>query len=138
MRISNYDARRPRILVVEDDEDLRLFIKTVLVRAGFDVALAANGLEAIDRENPDFDVILLDLAMPQMDGFSFLAHRRGKLREIPVIVLTARHQSQDVKRAIELGAIDFLAKPFDNQMLLKRLQRAMKPIPRTGSSTVSW
>ncbi|MFT3997671.1 MAG: response regulator transcription factor [Asticcacaulis sp.] len=139
MRITAYDARRPRILVVEDDEDLRLFIKTVLTRAGFEVDLAGNGLEALDLGRSDYEVILLDLSMPQMDGFGFLAQRRGKLRDIPVIVLTARHQSQDVSRAVSLGAVDFLAKPFDNQMLLKRIQRAMKPIYRMPSgSAVSW
>ncbi|ESQ77993.1 response regulator [Asticcacaulis sp. YBE204] len=138
--ITGYDTRRRRVLVVEDDSEVRLFIQTVLSRAGIDVVVACNGMEALDIPDPaGLDAILLDLSMPEMDGFTFLAMRRGALKEVPTIVLTARHESQDVRRAVELGAKDYLAKPFDNLVLLKRLARSMKPLDRMPkSSAVSW
>jgi DNA-binding response OmpR family regulator len=143
MKISGAIAPKLTALVVEDDDDVRLFLRVLLSKSGIDVHAAANGREGLETAvHIKPDIILLDLAMPEVDGFGFLTHRRT-LREIadtPVIVLTARHQSQDVRRAIDLGAVDYVAKPFDNIQLLRRIVRhanaggALKP----ASTRVSW
>jgi CheY-like chemotaxis protein len=113
------------ILIVDDDEDLRVFAREVLVRAGHRVVEASNaveGLELIAKTPPD--LLMLDLNMPDIDGFEVLRRLRadeaGQL--IPVIVLTAQNQEESVRISFELGATDFLAKPFTPPQLDARVR----------------
>ena len=122
---------RPCVLVVDDDSSIRDLVRTRLNLAGYDVHTARTGAEAIESlAKPKFDALVLDINMPGMDGFSVLqAMREGVLvprRVVPTLVLSARHAGQDVKRAIELGAKDYLPKPFNETQLLTRVARLLR------------
>jgi adenylate cyclase len=102
-----------RALIVEDDEDTRRWLHRALERVGWEVNEAANGKEALDALNQaPVNVILLDLMMPEMDGFEFLAERRKSkaLAKIPVIVVTAADLSQDDRRRLNGGVLQVLQK----------------------------
>ena len=105
----------PKVLLVEDDMDLRMLFRISLQNAGFDVKEAADGLEAIGMvQIEEFDAVVLDISMPRIDGCSalgtFRMMRNG--REIPVIVVTALSDAETEKRAYEAGASAYLQKPI--------------------------
>jgi two-component system OmpR family response regulator len=115
------------ILVVEDNYDVRELIRTRLNGAGYDVHTARNGEEALGRipvVNPA--AMVLDINMPEMDGFGVLAAMSRDRLAIPVLVLTARHAADDVRRAVGLGAKDYLAKPFTEAQLQARVARLLR------------
>lgn len=102
-----------KILLIEDDEFLRKMYATKLENSGFDVIIASNGEEAIGilpKDKPD--IILTDILMPKKDGFEFLREMRSlpEYKSIPVIVLTNLSEDQDLKRAKELGASEYIVK----------------------------
>ncbi|MFN0169095.1 MAG: response regulator [Bryobacteraceae bacterium] len=126
-------ARRQRILVVDDDEDLRVLAKKALLRGGHEALFAAGGeegLRMIETHRPD--LVLLDLMMPPPDGFEIL-RRLGadeKTRGLPVIVLTAKGDEDSVRICFELGAVDFLSKPFTPPQLDARVRACLLRLPR--------
>ena len=104
------------VLLAEDEPDVQLIARLSLKKAGFTVVTAGNGVEALDRvtdERPD--VILLDWMMPDMDGYETCRRLKANpaTSAIPVIFLTARVQEAEVARAIALGAVGCIGKPFD-------------------------
>ena len=114
---------RKSVLIVDDDVDIREVLAETLVDRGFDVATAANGLEALEvlrGPSPPPSVILLDLMMPIMDGYSFLAQRRADpaLAAIPLAIVTAGH---GIDRERLGDGIPILAKPFDVAQLVGTL-----------------
>jgi two-component system, chemotaxis family, chemotaxis protein CheY len=112
--MSNAIARRARVLVVDDEAEIRHILVSVLEWAGYEVMTAANGLLALSMLDVHLpDVILLDLRMPIMDGFGFRARQllTPHLATIPVIVVSAEHNLEE--RAGELRPRSWLAKPFD-------------------------
>jgi two-component system OmpR family response regulator len=121
---------KPCILVAEDDGDIREVIRARLRSAGYDTVMARNGVEALDRIRAYAPVgMVLDINMPEMDGFTVLKTlREGRMWFPPTLVLTARHAAEDVRRAVELGAKDYLAKPFSEAQLLARITRLMRPV----------
>src|SRR5919109_1772884 len=120
----------PRVLVVDDDERLREFVRVNLEMDGYEVREAANaeeGLAALEEEPPD--LILLDVMMPGMDGFEMLRRVQEKhgVGTIPVIMFSGKVEDDTAERATEQGAQAFLGKPFDPQQLIastKQLIRA--------------
>jgi len=114
-----------RILVVDDDEANREILIRQLQREGFQPEAEPNGIAALERLQRDsrFDVVLLDLFMPEMDGFQVLEKIKSDatLRELPVIVLSALNDVENAVRSIEMGAEDFLSKPFDPVLLRARI-----------------
>jgi sigma-B regulation protein RsbU (phosphoserine phosphatase) len=127
-------VRRPRtasgrLLVVDDDEANRDILSRRLRRDGYDVETASNGVEALRllRASP-FDLILLDLVMPGLDGYQVLVKMKSEpaLREIPVIMLSALDQEDGIARCIELGAEDFVSKPFSPVFLRARLDASLE------------
>lgn len=127
---------RPKIVVAEDDAGVRDLIRTRLAAAGFAVEVAHNGVEAvgrISRTRPD--AVVLDINMPDLDGFGVLEAMRRRVftRSIPVLVLTARHAGEDVRRAIQLGAKDYLTKPFNEAQLMARVTRLLRRPPSTAA-----
>jgi CheY-like chemotaxis protein len=113
-----------KILVAEDERDIRELIIFTLRYGGFEVVAVTNGEEAVDaarRENPD--LILLDVRMPKLTGYD--ACRRLKadplLRHIPVVFLSAKGQETEVQTGIEAGAIEYILKPFSPDQLNKRV-----------------
>ncbi len=122
------------ILLVEDDHAIRLLITTVLKKAGYDVTQANDGREALARiaEAPP-DLIISDVMMPHLDGFGLLTQLRAdpSTRTIPLILLTARRTKDDIVSGLDLGADDYLVKPFDKDELLARVRAkiARPPVP---------
>lgn len=114
-----------RILVVDDNEDNRYTLTRRLQREGWtDVATAENGREALDRIAQDrFDLILLDIMMPEMNGYEVLKHLKSDpaTRDIPVLMISALSEFESVVRCIELGAEDYLPKPFNPALLRARV-----------------
>jgi DNA-binding response OmpR family regulator len=121
-------TRGATVLLVEDEESLRKVMRDLLERDGYTVAEAADGvqaLDAVDRHAPD--VILLDLNLPGLDGYSVLQQLRSRAAtsRIPVIVLTAKGDEDNEVRVFQLGADDFLTKPFRARALSARLEAVL-------------
>ena len=122
-----------RLLVVEDDPRLLKSLTRALREAGYAVDSAADGTEGLFKaESADYDVILLDVMMPGLDGWSVLDRLRKK-KSTPVLLLTARGATSDRVRGLDAGADDYLAKPFDLPELLARVRALIRR--STGQST---
>ena len=118
-------SRGSTVLLVDDEDTLRRVMKDLLVRDGFDVVEARTGAEALDQTDRHApDIIVLDLNLPGMDGYAVLSELRSRpvTKGIPVIVLTAKGDEDNEVRVFELGADDFLTKPFRAKALTKRLE----------------
>ncbi len=116
------------ILVVDDDMLNRIVLSTNLGEQGYTVATAENGRQALEMlASQSFDVVLLDLIMPEMDGYQVLEQmkRDNVQREIPVIVISALDEMESILRCIEMGATDYLPKPFDARLLRARLNASL-------------
>ena len=119
-------ANRQHVLVVDDEDSLRGFMRRNLEVRGYAVTTAANGLEALAQyESNLVDIILLDVMMPNMDGLETLRRIRQQSR-IPVIVLSALGEESDKVKALNIGADDYLTKPFGVNELLARVKAVMR------------
>jgi len=115
-----------RVLIVEDDSALRGSIRTILGNAGYEVRTAADGSAgARELQAGAFDVVLLDIGLPFIDGWEIL-RRLETRRTPPVIVISARGEERDKVRALDLGADDYLAKPFGADELLARMRAVLR------------
>jgi two-component system response regulator MprA len=112
------------VLVVDDDPAIRRALERALSAEGFGVALAEDGEQALERVafEPEPDVILLDLGLPDMDGVKIVERLRADGNEIPILVLTARQALTDRVAGLDAGADDYLAKPFELDELLARVR----------------
>src|SRR6185369_5340997 len=115
-----------RILVAEDDRDIRQLVADVLEHAGFEVALAADGPSAIrDAQQLRPDLLVLDLGLPGVDGLDVARTiRRGS--DLPIIMLTARADESDTLVGLELGADDYVTKPFSPKELVARVRAVLR------------
>jgi len=123
-------AEQPRgtasILVVEDDQDNQLLISRILQQAGYDVSAAGDGVDALMLiAKRDFDLILSDINMPNLDGFKFLEIINQKGVKAPLMFLTARLEEEDEVRGLDMGAVDYLKKPIKKDALLTRVRRVL-------------
>jgi signal transduction histidine kinase len=121
-------AGKGRILVVDDEMLNRTLLSTNLQQSGYAVEMAGDGQEALQLlRTREFDAVLLDLIMPRMDGFQVLAEMRGdvQLRRIPVIVISSIDDMESIVRCIEMGATDYLAKPFNPVLLHARIRGSL-------------
>jgi DNA-binding response OmpR family regulator len=117
---------RPRVLVVDDEPLVLELLETTLGLAGYDVVTAGDGVQALEQiRAASPDAVVLDINMPRLDGFGVLAALSAEAFPDPprVLVLTARHASADVAKAISMGAVDYLSKPFKESVLLARVAR---------------
>jgi len=116
-----------KLLLVEDSRRLQRSLKTGLEKEGFALDLASDGNEGYDlAESVEYDVIILDLMLPGMDGLTLLQKLRRKGRKTHVLILSARDQVQDRIRGLEMGADDYLIKPFDYTELLARIRALIR------------
>jgi len=127
--MSRLEPRRPRLFVAEDDPAILELVVTRLTVAGYDVSYARNGADAltgIEAQRPE--AVILDINMPGLDGLEVLAkmkHSRA-LAKIPVMVLTAHNAPDKLQRALQIGAVDFMSKPFEDAQLIARCARLLR------------
>jgi two-component system, OmpR family, KDP operon response regulator KdpE len=130
----------PEVLIVEDDAEIRRFLRATLAAEGYRLQEATNGAEGIahiDLRRPD--VIVLDLGLPDTDGVDVIRHVRRRHRDLPIIVLSVRSHERDKITALDAGADDFINKPFAVGELLARLRVALRRVAAVTSdgTTVS-
>jgi diguanylate cyclase (GGDEF)-like protein len=129
-----HDSAAPhRVLVVDDDRNLRKIIATNLELAGFFVETAADGREALEKIEVVLpEVVLLDLMMPHMDGYEVArrirSHQNPTIANVPIIILTAKGETEDKLRGFEAGADDYITKPFGPQELLARVRAKIRRV----------
>lgn len=128
-----------RILVVEDEKKLAAFIKKGLTQEGFSVDVAPTGEEALQRVSDGAcDLVILDVNLPDRDGFSILKSLRQMGDNIPVLMLTARDSIDDKVRGLESGANDYLTKPFAFRELIARVRVLLRPPTHASDSLTVW
>jgi len=135
-----FDQRDMTILIVDDEARIRDVVRMNLEMEHYRVLEAANGLEALEQLRDYLpDLVVLDVQMPEMDGFETLRHIR-EVSTVPVIMLTVMQTEQDKIRGLDLGADDYLAKPFSPRELLSRiralLRRSLMPSPTRKTEIV--
>ena len=128
-----------KILIIEDDKDIAEGLKETLEDEGYRIALALDGqkgLEQISQEN--FELIICDLMMPEINGFEVISEIRKFQNELPIIILSARIDIKDKVRALDLGADDYLTKPFSSDELLARINRKLNIRKKSDYSFNNW
>jgi len=118
-----------RVLVVDDEPDVANLVKMGIAyqRPDYEIVESHSGAEALDKAAREpWDLIILDLTMPELDGFTVLGALRGGGSDVPVIVLTARDAERDRVRGLELGADDYVTKPFSHKELVARIDAVMR------------
>ena len=123
-------SQTPSVLVVEDEIVTRAHVVAILTAAGYDVVTAEDGADALVLlgQRP-FDLILSDIVMPVLDGLRLLEVVRERRIETPVVFLTGRRGSASEATARQLGAVDYITKPIDREVLLQSLAKALQPRP---------
>jgi two-component system, OmpR family, response regulator len=127
-----------KVLVVDDEDNIRFLLRTALTHTGYTVSEASNGgdaVRAILKEQPD--LVLLDVMMPDFDGFEVLRRVRGQGIDVPVIFLTARDGTDDQIAGLNAGADDYIAKPFSLEAVLARVNAQLRRVnvQRSSDST---
>jgi len=116
-----------KILLVEDDPNFGTVLKDYLALNDYDVTHAKDGLDGlISFKNDDFDICILDVMMPKKDGFTLAKDIRAINADIPIIFLTAKTMKEDVLKGYQVGADDYLNKPFDSEVLLYKIKAIMQ------------
>jgi two-component system response regulator MprA len=132
----NATGRDPRVLVVEDDEEIAQVLQRSLRLEGYEVRIASDGETALDNAaafNPD--LVILDLGLPKLDGIE-VARKLRSADDVPILILTARDALESRVEGLDSGADDYLVKPFERQELLARLRALLRRRPPRGSASV--
>ncbi|MBA3681361.1 MAG: response regulator transcription factor [Bacteroidetes bacterium] len=125
-----------KILLAEDDLHLGMLLVDYLEAEGFDVKLCKDGELALKAfQNGQFDLCLLDVMMPKLDGFTLAKEMKVKDKKIPVIFITARSLKEDKLKGYDLGADDYITKPFDEEELLWKIKALIRRIPENKTET---
>lgn len=123
------EMNKKMILIVEDEEDIQHLVGFNLIKAGFQVEYADSGEQALDKINKQYpDLILLDIMLPGMDGIEVCQVLRSEnlTADIPIIMLTAKGEETDITGAFELGADDYVTKPFSPKVLVSRIKAVLR------------
>ncbi|MGD8623276.1 MAG: response regulator, partial [Anaerolineae bacterium] len=127
-----------RILIIDDQEELIVLLRRKLEKEGYEILAASDGLQGLRLvQSKEPDLVLLDIMMPRMDGWE-ACRRIREISDIPIIMLTALHKELDIVRGLELGADDYVTKPFSLMELAARIRatlRRRKPPSSTNGST---
>ncbi len=122
---------KKEVLLVEDDDSLREIITDYFTNVGLSVTEASDGQKALDAlEEFDFDLLLLDIMLPKVDGFT-LCRRLRRDKDVPIIIITARSSEDDKLLGYELGADDYVTKPFSPKVLLAKAKNLMRRVDGT-------
>lgn len=125
-----------RILIADDEPRIAAFIAKGLTAAGYTASSVEDGIRALDYgSSGEFDLLILDIGMPRMDGFGVLSALRAMNCTVPVIVLTARDSLPDTLAALDGGADDYMSKPFRFEELLSRIRLRLRDAPATPAAT---
>ena len=120
-------TKKINILLVEDEESLAVALEYNLEEEGYKIDWAKDGKEAVNFfDNNEYDLIILDIMLPYLNGFEVAEHIRSKDAQIPILILTARGEDGDRVKGLEVGADDYLTKPFHLQELLLRIKGMLK------------
>lgn len=131
------NTSRQKILAVDDEEDLLELVRYNLDKEGYVVTLASSGEEALaETKKTGFDLVLLDLMLPGIDGFEVLRMLKGNIRtsHIPVMILSAKGEDSDIVAGLELGADDYMTKPFSPKVLTARVKSILRRRKKTSPS----
>ena len=129
-------ARPPRVLVVEDDDEIAQALQRSLRLEGYEVRLAGDGVSALDEASAfSPDLVVLDLGLPRLDGID-VARTLREAGDVPILVLTARDAVDSRVEGLDAGADDYLVKPFERQELLARLRALLRRRPPRGSASL--
>lgn len=134
------DVRTMRILIADDEQSLVRAYKAILERSGYEVDTAADGMEVMSLLGTgDYDLLLLDSMMPRLDGIGVLRKMRASGNDLPVLMLTAKSETEDKVEGLDAGANDYLTKPFKTPELLARIRALLRPAAsaRAGHSALS-
>ena len=118
-----------KVLLVEDEEDIREMVHFNLFKERYQVLLASDGQAAVDMAKKEFpELIVLDVMLPKMDGFEVCEHLKKdpQTKKIPIIMLTAKGEEEDVIKGLEVGADDYITKPFSPKVLLARIKAVLR------------
>jgi DNA-binding response OmpR family regulator len=127
-------ARPPRVLVVEDDEDIAQALQRSLRMEGYDVRTSPDGEDALEQGRSFApDLVILDLGLPKLDGVEVARSLRGE-DDVPILMLTARDALESRVEGLDAGADDYLVKPFERQELLARMRALLRRRPPRGSA----
>lgn len=119
--------RKRQLLIVEDEEAIRAGLVDVFVYHGYEVDAVADGREGLERAlDGDFDLVLLDVMLPSLNGFDICDAIRQQDRELPIIMLTAKVGDDDIVNGLKLGADDYIGKPFGVQELVLRVEAVLR------------
>jgi two-component system OmpR family response regulator len=132
-----------QILIVEDERRMAALLRSALAEEGHQVIVSSDGATALDMAlSTTFDLILLDLMLPQLDGFAVAQRLRGAHNQTPILILTARDTDADTVKALDLGADDYLTKPFSFEVLLARIRavgrrgQIPQPVPLAAGDVI--
>ena len=127
-------ASRPvRVLVVEDDEEIAQVLQRSLRMDGYDVKVAADGVRALEEAHAYLpDIVVLDLGLPRLDGIDVARRLRDGGDDVPILILTARDALESRVEGLDVGADDYLVKPFERQELLARMRALLRRRPPRG------
>ena len=131
---------REHILIVDDEEDILELVRYNLVRGGFDVTTVTTGEEAIKKAKSSIpDLVLLDLMLPGVDGLEVcnILKREAKTAHVPIVMLTAKGEEADIVVGLELGADDYITKPFSPRVLVARVKAVLRRKTKTPSDTTT-
>ena len=135
--IANGDQSGGRVLVVEDDAEITDVLRRSLRNEGYEVRTAGDGIEALDQAQAFVpDLVVLDLGLPRLDGTEVCRQLRAE-GDVPILVLTARAETDDRVDGLDSGADDYLVKPFERRELLARIRALLRRRPPRGSAALA-
>jgi DNA-binding response OmpR family regulator len=136
MLASDTDLAGGRVLVVEDDEDIADVLRRSLRNEGYEVRTSSDGVEALDVAAGFFpDLVVLDLGLPRLDGVEVCRRLRAD-SDVPILMLTARSETEDRVGGLDSGADDYLVKPFERKELLARIRALLRRRPPRGAASL--
>ncbi len=131
-------SRAPRVLVVEDDEDIAQALQRSLRMEGYEVRIASDGASGLEQSHTFVpDLVILDLGLPKVDGID-VARGLREQDDVPILILTARDALESRVEGLDAGADDYLVKPFERQELLARMRALLRRRPPAARRRCAW